>query len=148
MKKWIWLLSPVLFFSMAASAQQFEASSSETTKIIEDFVGRYGTAERIYITDAKNKTFEVPANEKFGVVFAYEVNDKVKRRMMMYQMGPKGEKVKIHYPGMDKGYRIGSLQLFGLRLTSPGDAGAAVKYKIDSNPSATVYIYKLIPGVK
>lgn len=133
----------------AAMAQQFEPAPSEFQTKLEKLIGRYGTPERIYLQDVKNKTFDAKGGELYVVAFEYDINDKTKRRMMVYQLGSSGEKLNPRYPDYSTGIRgTGGTQMFHVRLDAPGDANLVTKYKIDADTGATVYMYRLIRGVK
>jgi hypothetical protein len=149
MKKGILLGIGILFSAAALWAQNFDPAPSDIQSKLETYLKRYGTVERIMLSDVKGETFDAIAGERYVVAFLYNVNDSETRRMMVYEQGPKGEKVNPQYPAASKGYRgINGKQLFVLRLQQPADRTGVIKYKIDTNTSATVYIYKLIAGVK
>jgi hypothetical protein len=135
--------------SLAINAQQFEPAPSEFQNKLEKYIGRYGTPERIYLQDAKNKTFDGKGGELYLVAFMYDINTKTKRRMMVYEIGSAGEKKNPKYPDYSNAIRgDGSSQMFHVRLDADGDANTITKYKIDTDAAATVYIYRLKRGVK
>lgn len=141
-------LTTLLIFAamLTAGAQNFEAHNADAEYRLQKFINRYGTSERIYLNDTKNKTFDAVPGSTYLVVFVYNINDNSKRRMMVYEVGPGGAKINPKYPDYSKGYRSEKgAQAFSVRIDPPGTQ--MVKYKIDANASATVLIYKVKPGV-
>jgi hypothetical protein len=149
MKKIFLLTLICIIGSLSLYAQQFEPAPSEFQNKLEKYIGRYGTPERMYLLDAKNKTFDGRGGELYIVAFVYDINTKTKRRMMVYEIGSAGEKKNPKYPDYSNSIRAdGSNQMFHVRLDAQGDASAITKFKIDADAAATVYIYRLIRGVK
>lgn len=145
MKKSLLLALGILLIAGNLLAQNFEPAPSEIQTKLEKYLGKYGSTERIMLTDRKNKTFDANAGENYLVAFVYDVNSTTTRRMLVHELGPAGEKMNPQYPASSNGYRgINGIQMFLARL-SPN---AVTTYKIDSNQEATIYIYKLKPGVK
>jgi hypothetical protein len=149
MKKIFLLFLIFCIGSLTINAQQFEPAPSEFQNKLEKYIGRYGTPERMYLQDGKNKTFDGRGGELYLVAFVYDINAKTKRRMMVYEIGSSGEKKNPKYPDYSNAIRgDGSSQMFHVRLDAQGDANTVTKYKIDADAAATVYIYRLIRGVK
>jgi hypothetical protein len=68
--------------------------------------------------------------------------------MLVHEVGENGAKINLQYPSYSKGYRgVPGMQVFHVVVAPDGDATTLHKYKIDADDAATVYIYKLIPGV-
>jgi hypothetical protein len=129
------------------NAQKFDVQNPEGEYQLQRLINRYGTSERIYLNDASKKTFDATPGNTYLVVFAYASKDKSTRRMMVYEIGPDGAKHNPRYPDYSKGYRSDKgTQAFAVRLDPKGES--TVKYKIDANASAAVFIYKVTPGVK
>ncbi|HSC53698.1 MAG TPA: hypothetical protein VLC98_08765 [Phnomibacter sp.] len=145
MKKFIVLTLVSCMATAFAIAQQYEPAPSPLQTKLENYIGRYGTPERVYLNDVKKETFDAIGGEMYTVVFVYNINTKSKRRMMVYELGPNGQKINPKYPNYSKSIRPGdNAQLFNIRLNPTTNT----TYKIDPDTAATVYIYKLIPGVK
>lgn len=131
---------------LTAGAQDFTVQNAEAEYRLQKFINRYGSSERIYLNDTKNKTFDAAAGQIYLVVFAFDINDKSKRRMMVYEIAPDGSKINPRYPDYSKGYRSEKgTQAFAVRI--PAHSDGTKKYKIDANASAKVLIYKVMPGV-
>lgn len=149
MKKGILFCIGILLSTVVVLAQNFDPAPSHIQTKLENYLKRYGKIERIMLTDAKNKSFDAIAGEKYVLAFLYDVNDQESRRMIVYELGPNGEKLNPQYPAASKGYRgINGKQLITLRMKQVSDRSGTIKYKIDTNSNATVYIYKIIGGVK
>jgi len=131
-------------------AQNFEpAPGSMVQTKIEKLIARYGTPERIYLNDVAKKTFEAEGGIPYVVVFNYNGKPTNARRMMVYEVGAGGEKKNPKYPANSKGWQLTpSAQAFSVRLSPEGTQSTKTTYKIDSDVSAEVYIYRLIQGVK
>ncbi|HMP94820.1 MAG TPA: hypothetical protein PKD90_18215 [Phnomibacter sp.] len=134
------LCSPLL-------AQQYAQGDNMITQRIETLIKRYGQPARIYPTNAARGLFDLAAGENFVVVFQYDGKSKAKRRMLVHQLGPKGEKLKLFYAGLANSYRNGPYQLFEIRGTAPTDEGSPITYRIDADKDAVIYIYKYTRGV-
>jgi hypothetical protein len=149
MKKIVIACACVLFAATAIQAQNFEPAPNEFQTKMEKYIGRYGTSERVYLNDTKKKTFDAKGGQIYLIAFVYNANSQHKRRMMVYEIGPNGEKTNPKYPDYSKGFRDSQgWQMFHVRLDTEGDNNTITKYKIDADTEATVYIYRVIKGVK
>jgi hypothetical protein len=130
-------------------AQNFEPAPGMVQTKIEKLIARYGTPERVYLTDVAQKTFEAQGGLPHIVVFSYNSNSTAKRRMMVYEIGSGGEKKNPKYPNSSKAWQLTpSMHAFSVRLDPQGDQATKTTYKIDTDATAEVYIYRLIQGVK
>jgi hypothetical protein len=147
--KQLLVMAIAICLTSLAKAQQFEPAPSAVQSKLEQSMKRFGTVERMYLTDAKAQTIDLKDGGEYVIGFAYDINTKTTRRMLVYEVGPKGEKINLQYPSYSKGYRgVPGIQFFHVFVTPKGDGNTVHKYKIDADDAATVYIYKLIPGVK
>lgn len=139
----------VLLVAQAASAQNFNPPPGVYQQNLERNLKRYGQVERIYPIDYKTKTFQAEPGGLYVVAAVYDVNDKSKRRNMVYRLGPKGERLEPHYSDDLVGFRgTPGMQMFPVRLKVPADEPGPVTYRIDCALSATVYVYKIVRGLK
>jgi hypothetical protein len=139
----ITIFTLLLFISSLGFSQNFEPAQSELQYKIEKSLKNFGAIERVFITDTINKTFEARPGQEYWAGFAYNTNDKSTRRMMLVELGAKGEKVSIQYPKYTKPITDGEIQVFGINITSPNNDGKTVIYRIDASPQSTVYLYKI-----
>jgi|GEM_PF-4491085 hypothetical protein len=139
----------LLWALTGVEAQNFEPAPGMVQTKIEKLIARYGTPERIYLNDMAQKTFEAQGGMPYLVVFSYNSNSNAKRRMMVYEIGTGGEKKNPKYPNSSKAWQLTpSMHAFSVRLNPEGDLSTKTIYKIDTDASAEVYIYRLIQGVK
>ncbi|MCC6760477.1 MAG: hypothetical protein IT252_04645 [Chitinophagaceae bacterium] len=132
----------------AALAQQFIPAPSKVQTRLEASMKRFGNVERMFVKDTQKPVLELTGGNKYVIAFAYKTDSKTTRRMLVHEIGAKGEKMKLQYPEYSKGYRgVPGMQVFHVLVAPDGDATTLHKYKIDADDAATVYIYKLIPGV-
>ena len=143
-------MKQLLVMAMAISlanlchAQQFEPAPSPVQSKLEQSMKRFGNVERMYLTNVKAQTVDLRGGGQYVIGFAYDINTPTTRRMMVFEIGPNGEKMNLQYPSYSKGYRgVPGIQFFHVFVTPKADG----KFKIDADDAATVYIYKLIPGV-
>lgn len=129
-------------------AQNFEPGPGIVDDKIKALINRYGKSERIYLNDTKRETFDARGGAIYIVAFTYASDAKGTRRMMVHEIGPNNEKKNIKYPDFSKAYRGPKGQLFYVRLDPEGDENTITTYKIDTDESASVYIYKATPGVR
>ena len=139
----------VLLVTNAAFAQQFLPAPSKVQSRLEASMKRFGNVERLFVQNTQKPVLELTGDNKYVVAFAYDINSKTPRRMLVHEIGANGEKINLLYPAYSKGYRgVPGMHVFHILLAPDGDASTLHKYKIDADDAATVYIYKLIPGVK
>ncbi len=139
----------LLLFSATAFSQNFEPQPSAVQEKLENALKRYGTIERIYLSDAKQKSFEAKPGKEYFSWIVFKKNSDVVRRMMFIQLGAQGEKVKIHYPKFNQAISDADNQAFLITFVVPEDTGSpVVKYKVDASAEATVYIYEATRGFK
>jgi hypothetical protein len=138
-----------LFFILTVSAQNFEPAPSTSQDKLENFLKKYGSIKRIYLADAAQKTFEGKPGIEYFAWFVFDAQNKATRRMMIIQLGDKGEKVKIHYQKTSSALTDGVKQAFGIGFIAPTEISKGViTYKVDASPEASVYIYEVTRGVK
>jgi hypothetical protein len=139
----------MLAFSLNALAQNFDPTPSSAQEKLEVFLKRFGTFDKISLNDATKKTFLAEPGKDYFIGFAFEAKDESVRRMMIAQLGEKGEKVKLHYPKASRAVNDGKTQFFAIEFTAPTDvSGSSITYRVDASPTANVYLYRITRGVK
>lgn len=149
MRKLTFVTAILFVFALQASSQNFEPAPSVVQDKLEAYLKRYGTLERIMLTDMKQKTFEAKPGKEYFTWFVFKKSDQTVRRMMMIQMGENGEKIKIHYPKFNQALTDEDNQAFIITFKVPEDTGrTVVTYRVDASPESTVYIYEGTRGFK
>jgi hypothetical protein len=143
------LATAILIFSITANAQNFDPAPSPLKDKLENALKRYGTIEQVPISDRTKKTYECKPGKEYFVWVVYEKSSTAVRRMMVIQLGDKGEKLKIHYPKFNQAITDANNQAFFITFTVPEDTGKpTVPYKMDASPESTVYFYEGTRGFK
>jgi hypothetical protein len=134
-------------FSFAAQAQNFDPQPSPIQDKLENALKRYGTIQRVELSDKQTKTFEGKSGQEYFAWVLYKKSSTAVRRMMIIQLGEQGEKVKIHYPKFNQAITDVENQAFVISFVAPEDV-AGLLYRIDASPEATVYLYAVTRGFK
>ena len=149
MRKLTFVTAVLFLFAIPAISQNFEPAPSVPQDKLEAFLKRYGTLERVTISDMQKKTFEAKAGKEYFTWFVFKKSDKSVRRMMIIQEGENGEKLKIHYPKFTQAISDEDHQAFIIIFKVPEDTGKAfVTYRVDASSQSNVYIYEGTRGIK
>jgi hypothetical protein len=142
--------SVILFlFAIPAFSQNFDPGPSAVQEKLENALKRYGTIERVYLNDKVKKTFEAKPGKEYYAWVVFKNSSTVVRRMMIIQLGPQGEKIKINYPKFNQAFSDAENQAFFIQVNAPEDTNTpTVLYKVDASPESTVYIYEATRGFK
>jgi hypothetical protein len=149
MRKLTFATVTLFLFAFSAQSQNFEPAPSPLQDKLEHALKRYGTIERVYLTDTQGKTFEAKPGKEYFSWVVYKKSSTAVRRQMIVQLGEQGEKLKIHYPKFTQAISDAENQAFFITMIVPEDTGTpTVTYKVDASPEATIYIYEATRGFK
>jgi hypothetical protein len=149
MRKLTFVTAILFVFAIPAFSQNFEPAPSALQEKLENALKRYGTIERVYLTDKQNKTIEAKPGKEYFTWVVYKKSSDAVRRQMFIQLGPQGEKLKINYPKFNQAISDAENQAFFITMIVPEDTGRpTVTYKVDASPDATIYIYESTRGFK
>lgn len=136
-------------FALPAFSQNFEPATSAVQDKLENALKKYGTIERVVLTDMQKKTFETKPGKEYFVWVVYKKSSTAVRRQMIIQLGSQGEKIKIHYPKFSQAISDDKNQAFFITFKVPEDTGMpTVMYRVDASAESTIYIYEGTRGFK
>jgi hypothetical protein len=141
------LATAFLLFSVAVNAQNFDPAPSPLKDKLENALKRYGTIEQIKLSDTQKKTFTAKPGKEYFSWVVFSKSSTVVRRMMIIEQGPKGEKVKIHYPKFTQAITDADNQAFVITFVAP-EGELPLTYRVDASTEATVYLYEVTRGFK
>ena len=141
------LTTILMVFSVLVNAQNFEPAPGPLKDKLENVLKRYGTIQQVFLSNPQRKIFEGKPGKEYFVWVVYDKSSTAVRRMMIIQQGPKGEKIKIHYPKFNQAISDEKNQAFVITYVAP-EGDSPITYRVDASPEATIYLYEVTRGFK